>query len=244
MISSVEDLSPIGLSYLDDSNADAASIASSASRLRGRVFQVGELAAGSANKVISGVMDTSWTALRGLIATTNPALLSIDPSSTERPTLSARQASGFSLAHVTASVANIAAATTAAARSRSRATSRASAVDPPAQQGADWMGNQELADISSRPESIREKEEYPSPSDSEDELADIQEDREEDAGGGDEMSRERSKSDVRSIKSVSSVLSASKREREKEKGKEGERSSLSNRLASIGGSKVCTARVA
>ncbi|WVR08545.1 hypothetical protein IAU60_005600 [Kwoniella sp. DSM 27419] len=168
-VMSIDNLSPIGLDYLDDSNADAASIASASSRLRGRVFQVGELAgtaAGSANKVISGVMDSSWSALRGLISTnagvvspeapSGPAAEGSGAEAATRPTLRPRQASTFSLASVTASVASIAAA--AAARNRSRASSRASEQV--------WQGNQELQDVISRPASIRERsKEYVSDSD-------------------------------------------------------------------------------
>ncbi|KAL1410017.1 hypothetical protein Q8F55_004019 [Vanrija albida] len=159
---SVEDLSPIGLTYLDDSNADAASIASASSRLRGRVFQVGELAgsaAGSANKVITGVVDSSWSALRGFMSPANPqAPLEEEPKVPGRP----RQASTFSLASVTASVASIAAAAstaTAQARNRSRASSRAS----------EWGANQELLEVASRPESIREHNIYGSDEEEEDE---------------------------------------------------------------------------
>lgn len=124
---SVEDLSPIGLTYLD--TADAESIMSASSRLRGRVFQVGELAgsaAGSANKVITGVVD-SLSSLRGYIS---------------EPTTRPRGSSGFSLASVTASVANIAAAATAA-RTRSRASSQGEYHD------------RELVQVASRPSSIK-----------------------------------------------------------------------------------------
>ncbi|TXT11100.1 hypothetical protein VHUM_01851 [Vanrija humicola] len=154
---SVEDLSPIGLTYLDD-NADAASIASASSRLRGRVFQVGELAgsaAGSANKVITGVVDSSWSALRGFMspANTQGALPAEDDAQRAVSAGRPRQASTFSLASVTASVASIAAAAstaTAQARNRSRASSRAS----------EWGANQELLEVASRPESIREHNIY------------------------------------------------------------------------------------
>lgn len=161
---SVEDLSPIGLTYLDD-NADAASIASASSRLRGRVFQVGELAgsaAGSANKVITGVVDSSWSALRGFMSPANPqAALPEEELQRAVPGGRPRQASTFSLASVTASVASIAAAAstaTAQARNRSRASSRAS----------EWGANQELLEVASRPESIREHNIYANSDDEED----------------------------------------------------------------------------
>lgn len=206
---SVADLSPIGLDYLDESNADAASIASASSRLRGRVFQVSELAgsaAGSANKVISGVIDSSWTAVRGLIAVstaTHSPSLDGDvplPSLTDRPG-ALIQKSTFSLANVTASVANIAAvaaASTVAARSRSRASSRASALIAEERR---WGGNQELKDVS-RDGSIRGN-------DLDEESEGLDEDILSDQEQADHDLR---KSDSRSIRSVSSMMQDSKRE--------------------------------
>lgn len=232
---SVDDLSPIGLDYLSNANVDAASIASASSRLRGRVFQVGEIAgnaAGSANKVITGVIDSSWTAVRGLINTipTSPQQEESDgtvpdPTTGFRPGMRQRQASTFSLANVTASVANIAAvaaASTVAARTRSRANSRATIPIPEHV----WGGNQELVEVQSRPASIREKVEMPTVSDHEEE-----EDEEEE--GEVRQPRDRRLSDARSIKSVSSMMQDSRKEREKEKEKE-ERPTLSNRLAAMG----------
>ncbi|WWD08310.1 hypothetical protein V865_006421 [Kwoniella europaea PYCC6329] len=212
-VMSIADLSPIGLNYLDESNADAASIASASSRLRGRVFQVGELAgtaAGSANKVITGVVDSSWMALRGLMgngSVPNPNASEVEPSSAEsenRPEMRPRGASTFSLASVTASVASIAAA--AAARNRSRASSRASEQV--------WGGNQELQEVSSnsRPASIRERSnEYYS--------------SDEDGGGSDEEHEVEEKEPAGEERSKNG-----KGLKEEVK----ERVSLSNRLASIG----------
>lgn len=125
---SVEDLTPISLTHY--SGAETDSIASASTRLKGRVFQVGELAgsaAGSANKVITGVVD-SLSSLRGYIT----------PVPDQRP----RGASSFSLASVTASVANMAAAATAA-RTRSRASSQ-----------GEWA-DRELVEVASRPSSIK-----------------------------------------------------------------------------------------
>jgi hypothetical protein len=221
---SVEDLSPIGLTYLDESNADAASIVSASSRLRGRVFQVTELAgsaADSANKVLTGVVDSSWTALRGLMGTNAEQQFAMSDGTSDatvpRPNMRPRQASTFSLASVTASVASIAAAaSTAAARSRSRATSRASDTQQ------QWTGNQEMIDVSSRPESIYEQ--Y-AEGDEELETATTL-----GVGHGDEQDKDKDKAEVRSIKSVSSMMSkedsSSKLDRD--------RATISNRLASIG----------
>lgn len=272
LTSSVEDLSPIGLNYLDESNADAASIASASSRLRGRVFQVTEIAgsaADSANKVITGVVDSSWTALRGLIGTTtaldhaqtNEAgtgadgedVSNADPS---RPVLRPRQASTFSLASVTASVASIAASAAAtAARSRSRATSRASALEhghgntgtsAPTQ----WSGNQEMTEVSSRPESIRDIYAHIDESGSDGEHGQDQDaatDQQDDTSEKPmSFTHKRRASDVRSIRSVSSMMRDIQKEKDKDKGSEkekerkedkddrNERISISNRLASIG----------
>lgn len=230
-VMSVEDLSPIGLTYLDDGNADTASIASASTRLRGRVFQVSEMA-GSANKVFTGVVDSSWSALRGFIGTT-PQVTATPPDEEPlvgRPITRPRQASTFSLASVTASVANIAAAaTTAAARNRSRAGSHGSDMN--------WSGERELVEVAvSRPSSIRERgiydEDSASEPGSEDESPDfnvgsIAHDQDE--------GRPRARSDARSIMSVSSMMS---RDRDRERDQSKAEGSLSRDGAgSAGGSK-------
>jgi len=249
---SVEDLTPISLNYLDESNADTASIASASSRLRGRVFQVGEMAgsaADSANKVLTGVVDSSWTALRGLIASpnsNNPAdsdgAESVPPLGDARPGMRPRQASTFSLASVTASVATIAAA--AASRSRSRANSRASNLVNPAKEEYVWKGNEEMVEVPSRAASIRDKDKDRQTTDHCSDSSDGSESEDEgrlDMGIG-KKTRERRRSDTRSIMSVSSALSRvksrdtqagdkEKRDREEE-GRD--RVSISDRLASIG----------
>jgi hypothetical protein len=152
-------------------------------------------AADSANKVLTGVVDSSWSALRGLIGTNAEQQLLANNQSTEatvpRPNMRPRQASSFSLASVTASVASIAAAaSTAAARSRSRATSRASDTQQ------QWTGNQEMIDVSSRPESIHEQ--YLDESEDEDE----EQDKTIDHLDTEATTIEKEKSDVRSIRSV------------------------------------------
>lgn len=178
-------------------------------------------AADSANKVLTGVVDSSWTALRGLIGTNaEQQQLSASNQDTDatvpRPNMRPRQASSFSLASVTASVASIAAAaSTAAARSRSRATSRASDTQQ------QWTGNQEMIDVSSRPESIHEQ--YIDESEEDDHQdTDIEPDQTDNKPTTAEMA------DVRSIKSVSSMMS------KEDSGSKNERASISNRLASIG----------
>jgi hypothetical protein len=172
------------------------------------------------------VIDSSWTAVRGLISNNNapsaPAGQDEEAATTGvRPGMRPRQASTFSLASVTASVANIAAAaaaSTSAARNRSRASSRAS------EQVQAWGANQELMEVSSRPESIREVSDYPS-------SADEDEEEEDDvAGAGRGAAHQRTRSDARSIRSVSSMMSKEGRKEERDK----ERISLSDRLANIG----------
>ena len=122
---------------------------------------------------------------------------------------------------VTASVANIAAAaaaSTTVARNRSRADSKASAMIPEQQ----WAGNQEMLEVGSRPESIRERgDDHHALSDESEAVAGETED---------EAAVERFKSDARSIRSVSSVMSTEGNKSDTTR----ERPSLSNRLASIG----------
>lgn len=212
-VMSIEDLSPIGLDYMgmDGGNGDAESIANASTRLRGRVGEFAGSAAGSANKVISGVVDTSWSALRGLMGNPNAGSPDGDEQAAGnnfRPGMRPRQASTFSLASVTASVANIAAA--AASRNRSRADSRVTEQV--------WGGNQELVEVSSRPGSIREREsDYPTSEE------DTSEDSELEPDAISARSRMRSATNT-----------SSRSAKEKDDGPKQERVSLSNRLASIG----------
>lgn len=118
----LEDLPLSGLSLYDDKDVDTVSIITASTKLRDRVSQVGELAgsaADSANKVLSGIVDSSWSSLRGLLA---PNLALDPPTTTEnrRPPLPARKSSGFSIASMSASVATLAAG---GSRERPRASS-------------------------------------------------------------------------------------------------------------------------
>ena len=240
-VMSIADLSPIGLDYLGDGNADAESIASPSTRLRGRVVEVGELAgtaAGSANKVITGVLDSSWSAMRGLIS--SPPNANANESGTvpaqPRPSRP-RQASTFSLASTVASIA--AAATTAAQRSRagSRASEMVGAHQHLHQQGngQQWQGNQELVEVTSRPESINEAADdgYPysfgAGAERGMEILDTDDGRPEQEED-DLVMRTRSLSDARSIRSVASAKS---RDMKKDDSRS-DRVSLSDRLANIG----------
>jgi hypothetical protein len=144
-------------------------------------------------------------------------LLSPSGASSSRPNVPTRRASTFSLASVTASVANIAAA---AAAGRDRSKSNASATE------STWGGNREMVEVSSRPASIREGGEgvY---SDEEEDSADEEGHDTEDESEGHRL---RSHSDARSIRSVSSMMSKDGRRDEVPKA---ERVSLSNRFASM-----------
>lgn len=202
------DLEPIGLNhYYSDKDGDTASIVSASSRLRGRVSQVGELAgsaAGSANKVLTGVVDSSWTALRGLMVP-NLGLRSGEEEnhegaqSTLRPRLTPRRASAFTLASVTATVANIAHATTQ--RQRAKTISA-----PPIAE------DRELHAVSSRPPSIRESSETSESEHHGSDRGEMTDDNEDDdLENADDivqkaLGRNKQASDVRSIKSVSSML--------------------------------------
>lgn len=175
---SVADLTPIGLGEMDPN------VASASTRLRSRVFAVGELAVGSANKVLSGIADSGWSAMRGFMSPDHlaPPNTAAQPPSPTSPTEGRpRGASSFSLASVTASVANIAAAaSTAAARTRSQAGA-----------DEDIVGGKELVDVpaSSRPETPAQI--YGSPVEEENLL-------------GASLGRSRSHSDARSVRSTRS----------------------------------------
>ncbi|EJT51854.1 guanyl-nucleotide exchange factor [Trichosporon asahii var. asahii CBS 8904] len=215
---SVADLTPIGLGEMDPD------VASASTRLKSRVFAVGELAVGSANKVLSGIADSGWSAMRGFMSPDHlaPPGAGAQPQSPTSPTQPGRPrgASTFSLASVTASVANIAAAaSTAAARTRSQAGAE-----------EDLVGGKELVDVpaSSRPETPAQV--YGSPVEEGENLL------------GASLGRSRSHSDARSTRSTRSDTrpgpasrTDSKSELKsstgpKEKGQKGEKS----RFASFG----------
>lgn len=179
-------------------------------------------AAGSANKVLTGVVDSSWTALRGLMVPN----LGLKPTeedekaqgnaATLRPRLNPRRASAFTLASVTATVANIANATTQ--RQRAKTIS----VAPVAE-------DRELHPVSSRPPSIQESSETSDsePSSDRGETSDDEDTEEADDAVQKALGRNKQASDVRSIKSVSSMLS-------KPDADKNERLSIHERFANMG----------
>lgn len=144
----IDDLNLIGLSLLDNKSEDTATIISASTRLRDRVTQVGEMAgsaADSANKVLTGVVDSSWTTLRGLLVpnmAVSPSTEQEAPPGAEdhdvRPKLVGRRSSGFSLASVTASVSSL---TTGGSRPRA----------------SSWAANREMTTISGQSESTIEE---------------------------------------------------------------------------------------
>lgn len=228
---SVEDLSPIGLTFYTDTDADTASIASASSKLKGRVQQVGELA-GTAAGSARAVVDSSWSALRGLVTpnlglkpvTSRDSDHSGDSSHVpERPRLATRRSSGFSFANVTASVASIA---NAAQAHRERPRSHT------------WSAGREMTEVVSRPASIREVDEDSDRGSAEDLSEDGDSDTEHEDGQGASSTSindiaallRRKPSDVRSIRSVTSMMSSTGPDEGR-----GERLSISDRFANLSG---------
>lgn len=224
---SVADLAPLPLAHgVDVTSAEGLS---TAARLRGRVGQqVGELT-DTANKVISGVFDSSFGALRGLIAAAaheNPAspLTPIpDPVQEQAPWNYhragfglLRRASGFSIATVASSLP-------ALQRQISAPTRRPN----PDESG------QMLVEVTSRPGSVGRAGEDSATEESDQGESDQGEsDEEEDANapGG--------KADTRSIRSFGSMMSGEggKKARKDPSGYGGpmmERKSLTDRLANV-----------
>ncbi|KAJ9120066.1 hypothetical protein QFC22_002964 [Naganishia vaughanmartiniae] len=209
-----------------DTDPDTASIASASSKLKGRVQQVGELA-GTAAGSARAVVDSSWSALRGLV-TPNLGLKPVTSrgsdgsaegvSAPDRPRLVSRRSSGFSFANVTASVASIA----NAAQHRERPRSHT------------WSAGREMTEVNSRPASIREVDEDSDHGDRAD--SDIDADYEDHQGASSTSVNDiaallhRKPSDVRSITSVTSMLSGTSTDEPRN-----ERLSISDRFANLSG---------
>ena len=231
-VMSVADLAPLPLAHSPfGGGVDVASEASlsAAARLRGRVEQqVGELT-DTANKVISGVFDSSFGALRGLIAGAahenplGPATPPTDSVQQQAPWNYHRagfgllkRGSGFSITSVASSLPAL-----------QRQISTPSRKPNPDESG------QMLVEVTSRPGSIRrEGEGSATEASDEGESDEGESDEEEDANalGG--------KADTRSIRSFGSMMSGegSKRARKDAAGYGGpmmERRSLSDRLANV-----------
>ena len=227
-VMSVADLAPLPLAH-GGVGVNSAEGLSAAARLRGRVEQqVGELT-DTANKVISGVFDSSFGALRGLISaaahenSTSPLTPVPDPVQEQAPWNYRRagfgllrRGSGFSIASVASSLPSL-----------QRQISAPSRRPNPDESG------QMLVEVTSRPGSIgREGEESATEESEEGESEEGESDEEEDANaiGG--------KADTRSIRSFGSMMSGdgSKLPRKDVSGYGGpmmERKSLSDRLANV-----------
>ena len=228
-VMSVADLAPLPLAHSpfgDGVDVASAASLSAAARLRGRVEQqVGELT-DTANKVIAGVFDSSFGALRGLIsaaAPENPTSPAADPVQQQAPWNYHRagfgllkRGSGFSITSVASSLPVL-----------QRQISTPSRKPNPDESG------QMLVEVTSRPGSIqREGEGSATEASDQSESDEGESDEEEDANalGG--------KSDTRSIRSFGSMMSreGSKKARKDVSGYGGpmmERKSLSDRLANV-----------
>jgi len=207
---SAEDLTPIPI------GADASKVSQTAAAgLRGRVVQQADAIAGSANKMLSGVVDTSIGALKGLLSS-NPDVITespIGPASSWNPVRPGigllRRASGFSIATVAASLPG------------SHKERSATPLHP--EEG------QQLKEVSSRPNSIREGESDEEGSDYEDEEG-SEEDEEDELAGPLDV-----RSDTRSVRSFSSMMSSASRDQKKGRKANKGRKSLADRLATMSG---------
>lgn len=187
---------------------------------------MGELA-GTAAGSARAVVDSSWSALRGLV-TPNLGLKPVTSRGSdgsgdgvlapERPRLASRRSSGFSFANVTASVASIA----NAAQHRERPRSHT------------WSAGREMTEVNSRPASIREVDEDSDHGDHAD--GDLDADHDDHQGASSTSVNDiaallhRKPSDVRSITSVTSMLSGTSTDEPRN-----ERLSISDRFANLSG---------
>lgn len=200
-------------------------------RLRGRVEQQVDAIAGSANKVISGVVDSSFGILRSFLPNNadpvDPSADNMQPTApwnSVRPGFGLlRRETGFSIASIAASLPG----------SRDRAKSVNSVEET----------GRPLVAVS-RPNSVRSmhvNEENPSSVNSEEDEDDEEgnDEEEDDEGGKDEDEEAVGEPDARSIKSFESMMSGKSRDRRGASA----RKSLSDRLAHMSGLaalKVCT----
>jgi Vacuolar sorting protein 9 (VPS9) domain len=233
---SVADLAPLLLSPGSFGEDSATSAVSAAANLRGRVNQQVEELAGSAGKVVFGVVDSSFSALRGLlstpgtedgaVATTSPQLVEQTAWSYQRPGFGLlRRGTEFTLASVTSSLPALHRVTTGGSRRVGNAEE----------------SGQMLLEVPSRPESIKigyehddDSKEEDSSNEDEDGQSEGHSDEEvHDHGRGVDASATRS--DVRSIRSFQSMMSVESRDRRLPITGPGrsERMSLSDRLASV-----------
>lgn len=178
--------------------------------LRGRVEQQVDAIAGSANKVISGVVDTSFGVLRSLLPGGQESTAPIPPTDDQRnaPWNSNRPGFGLLRRQSGFSIASLAASLPGGGRDRSRSVHEES--------------GQQLVTVS-RPGSVKSAG-IDSEDDHDDTSSQDEEDEEESDGGGDAE-------DGRSIRSFESMM---KRKRVR-RGEASGRKSLSDRLAAMSG---------
>ncbi|KAG8897868.1 hypothetical protein FRB99_007867 [Tulasnella sp. 403] len=215
---SVADLDPIPIpADAPNLSIPQATETNLSARLRGKVEQqVGELA-GSANKVLSGVVDSSFSALRGFLGGDNSAnspagAEAVPPKSPRQGFGMLRRGSGFSIASVAASLPG------GLVKDRRRTGSLSATLATSEETG------QQMIEVPSRPGSIKsvhiDEEEV-----SEDGTDEISDSDSEDSDSEHE-SNVGPKSDVRSIRSFGSMLSEVKDESRPRK-------SLTDRLANV-----------
>lgn len=177
--------------------------------LRGRVEQQVDAIAGSANKVIFGVVDSSFGVLRALLPGTQaadaPAAGDAEGQEARPGFTILRRDTGFSIASFAASLPG------AGIRAKT-----------PVQK--DEESGQQLVEVPSRPASIRSR--VPSSSEEESDEEDDEEDDED----------EEEEHDTRSIRSFESMMSSrSQRKRRKKLASMNGRKSITDRLASMPG---------
>ena len=213
-------LSPITLSRsaqfipgIEPSTAQAAAVG-----IRGRVEQQVDAISSSANKVITGVVDTSFGVLRMLLPSQTPqvplipgeAAAEATPAASAeetRPTFALlRRDTGFSIASLAASLPG------ASARAR----------PPP---GQNEEAGQQMVEVPSRPASSRSVHIADDEELSEEESSDEDDEDEEDEEGGEH--------DTRSIRSFENMMS--RRTRPGKRRTQSSRMSIADRLASVSG---------
>lgn len=204
---STADLTPIPIPNPEKSNANTSHIGTPLPSLRGRVEQQVDAIAGSANKVISGVVDSFGVLRAFLPVNVEQAAVSEEPVPSNRPGFGLlRRESGFSIASLAASLPG--------ASARDRRHSIAVSDDD----------GQEL--VESRPGSVRNvfMDDEDSSSEEDEAAARISDEDEDDAEEEEEMH------DTRSIRSFESMMGRNRRKQDR---KATGRLSLTDRLASM-----------
>jgi hypothetical protein len=187
--------------------------------LRGRMEQQVDLLTGSANKVLSGVVDSSFGVLRSFLPSTDAAATQASATSTEElqsaaPWNAMRPSFGLLRRETGFSIANLAASLPVTGRDRSRSVHKA-----PDENG------QQMVEVSSRPGSRASRRSIYAGSEDESEEANETGEGEEESEGDEESGDEQD--ERRSIRSFESMMSSRKRAIG--------RKSLSDRLASMPG---------